>query len=59
MADIADTVLPNLTAAMSLLNERAPDEATNFLGTVLTAIEATTHLDSNQWNLGPDLHLLQ
>ncbi|MGY0064153.1 hypothetical protein ACWY4P_48275 [Streptomyces sp. LZ34] len=39
-AEIADRVLPALTAAMSLLNEQAPAEADNFRRTVLVAIEA-------------------
>jgi hypothetical protein len=42
VAEIADRVLPALTAAMSLLKEQAPEEADNFRGTVLTAIEAAT-----------------
>jgi hypothetical protein len=43
VAEIADRVLPALTAAMSLLKEQAPEEAANFRGTVLTAIETATH----------------
>lgn len=43
VADIADRVLPALTAAMSLLKEQAPQEAANFRSTVLTAIASATH----------------
>ncbi|WP_248964793.1 hypothetical protein [Sphaerisporangium perillae] len=39
-ADLADQVLPALTAAMSLLNKQAPAEADNFRRTVIVAIEA-------------------
>ncbi|MET8561015.1 hypothetical protein ABZV75_10620 [Streptomyces flaveolus] len=39
-AEIADRVLPALTAAMSLLNGQAPAEADNFRRTVLVAVEA-------------------
>ncbi|OUC98743.1 hypothetical protein [Streptosporangium minutum] len=39
-ADLADQVLPALTAAMILLKEQAPAEADNFRGTVVVAIEA-------------------
>ncbi|MGW1341926.1 hypothetical protein ACWCOV_12835 [Kribbella sp. NPDC002412] len=39
-AEIADTVLPALTASMSLLEQQDPAEAGNFRSTVLTAIEA-------------------
>ena len=42
VAEIADRVLPALTAAMRLLTEQAPAEAGNFRGTVVTAIEAAT-----------------
>jgi hypothetical protein len=42
VAEIADRVLPALTAAMRLLKAQAPDEAGNFRGTVLTAVEAAT-----------------
>lgn len=40
VADIADRVLPALTASMSLLRKQAPAEADNFRGTVAVAIEA-------------------
>jgi alpha-D-ribose 1-methylphosphonate 5-triphosphate synthase subunit PhnG len=43
VAAIADRVLPALTAAMGLLRQQAPDEAANFRGSVLTAIEAAIH----------------
>lgn len=44
VAELADHVLPALTAAMSLLDKQAPDEADNFRNTVLVAIEAAqTH----------------
>lgn len=39
-AEIADTVLPALTASMSLLEQQDPAEAGNFRSTVLTAVEA-------------------
>ncbi|WP_433194365.1 hypothetical protein ACQP1G_37250 [Nocardia sp. CA-107356] len=46
VAELADHVLPALTATMSLLNEQAPTEADNFRSTVLVAIEAAqTHQD--------------
>ncbi|MER7176170.1 hypothetical protein [Streptomyces mesophilus] len=40
-AEIADRVLPALTQAMELLKERVPEEAENFRGTVLVAVEAS------------------
>ncbi|GIF00414.1 serine hydrolase domain-containing protein [Paractinoplanes rishiriensis] len=40
VAELADRVLPALTAAMKLLGEQAPAEAGNFHGTILLAIEA-------------------
>jgi hypothetical protein len=39
-AELADKVLPALTASMSLLKNQDPAEADNFRTTVLTAIEA-------------------
>jgi len=39
-AELADTVLPALTASMSLLKQQDPAEAANFRSTVLTAVEA-------------------
>ncbi|MFD9946336.1 hypothetical protein ACFWYW_30270 [Nonomuraea sp. NPDC059023] len=43
VAELADQVLPALTAAMNLLREQAPAEAGNFRTTVLVAIEAGAH----------------
>ncbi|MEU7853160.1 hypothetical protein [Nonomuraea sp. NPDC049141] len=44
VAELADQVLPALTAAMRLLNQQDPAEADNFRGTVTVAIEAArTH----------------
>ncbi|MFI6907828.1 hypothetical protein ACIBKY_41650 [Nonomuraea sp. NPDC050394] len=43
VAELADQVLPALTAAMNLLKEQAPAEADNFRTTVLVAIEAGVH----------------
>ncbi|MEV0230543.1 serine hydrolase domain-containing protein [Nonomuraea sp. NPDC050786] len=40
VAELADQVLPALTAAMSLLKERDPAEADNFRRTVIVAVEA-------------------
>ncbi|WP_327111985.1 hypothetical protein OHB12_27345 [Nocardia sp. NBC_01730] len=40
VAELADHVLPALTAAMSLLEKQDPAEADNFRSTVLVAIEA-------------------
>jgi hypothetical protein len=42
VAELADHVLPALTAAMSLLKKQAPAEADNFRGTVIVAVEAAT-----------------
>lgn len=39
-AEIADRVLPALTAAMRLLHEQSPAEADDFRRTVLVAVEA-------------------
>ncbi|MEV4181710.1 hypothetical protein AB0J28_09710 [Streptosporangium canum] len=39
-ADLADQVLPALTASMTLLKKQAPAEADNFRSTVIVAIEA-------------------
>lgn len=41
-AELADRVLPALTAAMSLLKEQDPAEADNFRRTVTVAVEAST-----------------
>ncbi|GAA3456925.1 hypothetical protein [Dactylosporangium matsuzakiense] len=43
VAEIADRVLPALTAAMTLLNAQDPAEAGNFRHTVVTAIESAVH----------------
>ncbi|MFG2502187.1 hypothetical protein ACGFSB_28745 [Streptomyces sp. NPDC048441] len=40
VAELADHVLPALTAAVSLLKKQEPAEADNFRGTVIVAIEA-------------------
>ncbi|WP_431934491.1 hypothetical protein [Nonomuraea jabiensis] len=40
VAELADQVLPALTAAMNLLKEQAPAEADNFRSTVIVAVEA-------------------
>ncbi|MFD0360505.1 hypothetical protein ACFQZZ_03470 [Nocardia sp. GCM10030253] len=40
--ELADHVLPALTAAMSLLQKQDPAEADNFRSTVLVAVEGTT-----------------
>ncbi|GAA2296518.1 hypothetical protein GCM10010149_51160 [Nonomuraea roseoviolacea subsp. roseoviolacea] len=40
VAELADQVLPALTASMSLLGEQDPAEADNFRRTVLVAVEA-------------------
>ncbi|MFD0365479.1 hypothetical protein ACFQZZ_28925 [Nocardia sp. GCM10030253] len=40
VAELADHVLPALTAAVSLLEKQDPAEADNFRSTVLVAIEA-------------------
>lgn len=42
VAEIADRVLPALTEAVRLLRKQAPQEADNFRGTVLVAVEAAT-----------------
>ncbi|MEV0283889.1 hypothetical protein AB0H36_07165 [Kribbella sp. NPDC050820] len=39
-AELADTVLPALTASITLLKQQDPAEAGNFRSTVLTAVEA-------------------
>ncbi|WP_067830139.1 hypothetical protein [Nocardia inohanensis] len=41
-AELADHVLPTLTAAMRLLDAQFPGEADNFRGTILVAVEAAT-----------------
>ncbi|NUT34743.1 MAG: hypothetical protein HOV79_16920 [Hamadaea sp.] len=41
-AELADQVLPALTAAMELLRRQSPAEAGNFRSTVLVAVDAAT-----------------
>lgn len=48
VAEIADHVLPALTAAMSLLKKQAPAEADNLRGTVLVAVEAAARTHQGQ-----------
>jgi len=52
-AELADRVLPALTAAVTLLKKQAPEEAGNFRTTVLVAIEAATQ--SRKGEPGPTL----
>lgn len=42
VAELADHVLPALTAAMNLLRKQDPGEADNFRSTVLVAIDAAS-----------------
>ncbi|WIM94421.1 hypothetical protein ACTOB_006445 [Actinoplanes oblitus] len=42
VAEVADSVLPALTAAITLLKKQVPEEADNFRGTVLTAIRSAS-----------------
>ncbi|GAB3880660.1 hypothetical protein GCM10029964_035450 [Kibdelosporangium lantanae] len=53
VAEIADRVLPALTAAVGLLKRRAPAEVENFRGTVLLAVGAA--VDTQQGDTGPAL----
>ncbi|MEV0233831.1 hypothetical protein [Nonomuraea sp. NPDC050786] len=53
VAELADQVLPALTAAMSLLKEQDPAEADNFRRTVIVAIDAGTQ--SHQGRPSPTL----
>ncbi|MEU4720837.1 hypothetical protein AB0G06_14525 [Nonomuraea dietziae] len=48
VAEIADQVLPALTAAMSLLKKQDPAEADNFRRTVIVAIEAAARAHQGQ-----------
>ncbi|MEU4228515.1 hypothetical protein AB0F17_29840 [Nonomuraea sp. NPDC026600] len=48
VADLADQVLPALTAAMSLLKQQDPAEAGNFRSTVTVAIEAAAQTHQGQ-----------
>ncbi|WUH91355.1 hypothetical protein OG900_15400 [Streptomyces sp. NBC_00433] len=52
-AELADRVLPALTATMSLLAEQSPAEADNFRGTVITAI--TTAADTRKGGPTPSV----
>ncbi|MFH8394046.1 hypothetical protein [Streptomyces sp. NPDC018036] len=52
-AEIADRVLPALTAAVQLLKKQAPEEADNFRSTVLVAVEASAR--SPKGGPGPTL----
>ncbi|MDP9847733.1 hypothetical protein [Streptosporangium lutulentum] len=51
VAAIADRVLPDLTAAMSLLKGQDPAEADNFRRTVIVAVEAAAR--THQGRPGP------
>ncbi|MEV5835663.1 hypothetical protein, partial [Nocardia sp. NPDC052112] len=42
VAELADQVLPALTAAMNLLDKQDPAQADNFRNTIAVAIEAAT-----------------
>ncbi|MFC4117987.1 hypothetical protein, partial [Nonomuraea zeae] len=44
VADLADQVLPALTASMSLLKQQDPAEADNFRRTVIVTIEAAARI---------------
>ncbi|MFE7858601.1 hypothetical protein [Streptomyces sp. NPDC057403] len=46
-AQLADQVLPALTAAMQLLKKQAPEEAANFRSTVLVALETGARAPKN------------
>ena len=48
VAELADQVLPALTAAVSLLKQQDPAEADNFRSTVLVAIEAAAHTSQGE-----------
>ena len=43
VAELADQVLPALTAAITLLKQQDPAEADNFRSTVIVAIDAAAH----------------
>ncbi|MEC3958895.1 serine hydrolase domain-containing protein [Nocardia sp. CDC153] len=47
VAELADRVLPALTAAMQILDQRVPAESDNFRGTVLRAVEAAQNHSGN------------
>jgi hypothetical protein len=48
VAELADQVLPALTASMSLLKQHAPDEADNFRRTVTVAIDAAVQSQAGE-----------
>ena len=48
VAELADQVLPALTAAITLLKQQDPAEADNFRSTVVVAIDAATHASQGQ-----------
>jgi hypothetical protein len=52
-AELADRVLPALTASVELLKKQAPQEADNFRSTVLVAVEAAA--GAGQGGPGPAL----
>ncbi|MFD7667016.1 hypothetical protein [Streptomyces sp. NPDC059788] len=52
-AELADRVLPDLTAAMALLGKQDAAEAENFRGTVVVAVEAAAR--THQGEPGPAL----
>ncbi|MEU4168980.1 hypothetical protein AB0F46_19140 [Streptomyces sp. NPDC026665] len=47
-AEIADRVLPALTAAVQLLRKQDPEEADNFRSTVLVAVEASARTSKGE-----------
>ncbi|RVX46726.1 hypothetical protein EDD27_9626 [Nonomuraea polychroma] len=48
VAELADQVLPALTASMRLLKQQDPAEADNFRRTVLVAIEAAARIQKGE-----------
>ncbi|MFE3453743.1 hypothetical protein ACFXJ8_32930 [Nonomuraea sp. NPDC059194] len=48
VAELADQVLPALTASMNLLNKQDPAEAGNFRDTVIVAIEAAARIHQGE-----------
>ncbi|MEV4897571.1 hypothetical protein AB0K48_50390 [Nonomuraea sp. NPDC055795] len=53
VAELADQVLPALTAAVNLLKQQDPAEAGNFRRTVIVAVEAASR--SHQGEPGPTM----
>ncbi|MFQ6331241.1 hypothetical protein ACLMAL_34605 [Nocardia sp. CWNU-33] len=53
VTELADQVLPTLTAAMSLLEKQATAEADNFRSTVIVAVEAASR--SHKGQLSPTM----